>query len=109
MAAIKFSTLADRAEKRALKKYGGKRPVFEIDLEDGGDIIRIEKPKTDKALMYEEAKTLRQQLQVLFGKDYARIADALADRDPAAATDLITSMWEQWEDDSSETVGGKEH
>lgn len=106
---LKFNELADRAEKRALKRFGGKRPVFTVDLEDGGDIIQIEKPKTDKALMYEEAKTLRQQLQVLFGKDYPRIAGALADRDPAVATDLITSMWDQWDDDSSETVGGKEH
>lgn len=105
MATLSFNTLADRAEKRTFKN--GKKPVFTIDLEDGGDVIRIEKPDTPKALEYEEAKSLKAQLIVLFGKDYARVADALKGRDPVVATDLINSMWDAWSDDSSQVTGGK--
>ena len=105
---VDFEQLAERAEKRAYRRSGGKRPVFKMNLKDGGEQIVIEKPDTEKALAYEEAKTLRGQLQVLFGKDYPRIHDALRGKDPVVATDLITSMWNAWDDDSVETVGGKE-
>lgn len=102
--ALDFDTLASRAEKRVLKN--GKRPVFEMKF--GDDVISIPKPDAQVSLLFEEAKSLRSQLQILTGKDFPRVWEALKGRDSVVAQDLVSAMWDAWDDDSHSVVGGKE-
>jgi hypothetical protein len=103
--AIDFETLAARAEKRVAKR-GGKRE-FVMRIKDDKDIV-IPKPDAIVSMQAESAKTLWDQLRVLSGKDFGRILELVKGKDIQVVQDLITEMWEAWDDDSHEVDGGKE-
>lgn len=103
--AVDFNTLAARAEKR-IEKRGGANKVFVMKVEGEPDIV-IPKPDALVAMQSEEASTIKAQLQVLSGKSFGRILDLVKGKDISVVQDIITAMWDAWDDDSSEVGGGK--
>ncbi|WIC89664.1 tail assembly chaperone [Rhodococcus phage Apiary] len=100
--AVNFATLASRAEKRA-----GKKKDFVLQLGDDQPDIVIPRPDAIVSMQSEKAGSLYDQLQVLTGKEFPRILELVKGKPIQVVQDLISEMWDAWEDDAHEVPGGK--
>lgn len=105
MAQLTFQQLADRAEKRRHK--GKKKRPYVLPVDGDKDIV-IPYPDAIKSMEYEELTTVRAQLRCLTGAEFPRILELCRGRDVSVIQDLISDMWDFWDDDSNEVPGGKE-
>lgn len=95
--ATDFNTLVSRAEKRVERTKGKKTPYVLTGLPDDMPDISIEYPDAIKSMQFEKANTVYDQLQVLSGKDFARILGLVEGKDIAVVQDLINAMWDHWD------------
>ncbi|WNM69944.1 tail assembly chaperone [Rhodococcus phage GuyFagieri] len=100
--AVNFATLAGRAEKRV-----GKKKDFVLQIGDDQPDIVIPRPDAIVSMQSEKAGSLYDQLQVLTGKEFPRILELVKGKPIQVVQDLITAMWDAWEDDAHEVPGGK--
>ena len=95
--ATNFNDLVNRAEKRVERIKGKKTPYVLRGLPDDMPDISIDYPDAITSMQFERANTVYDQLQVLTGKDFARILGLVQGKDIAVVQDLINDMWDHWD------------